>query len=87
MTAPATTTVRVRNHEAEGWGGNGPLRVCVETVEIPDPCLTCGGPRGETRGLNQCYDGVYSHVNVWTNPCGHVDYYEMVLAAGRREWR
>jgi hypothetical protein len=95
VTGPAMTTVRVRNRAAEAphWG-HGLLRVCVDTVEIPDACLTCGGPRGETGGLNQCDDGAYYNVNVWQNPCGHVDSYPMVLAIVatgqgrrlRREW-
>ncbi|MFB6456527.1 hypothetical protein ACE38W_14735 [Chitinophaga sp. Hz27] len=45
------------------------------TIEISDLCPVCGGPRGEpTQGLS--YDGSRRlNVSVWSNPCGHIDYY------------
>lgn len=45
------------------------------TVEIADTCPVCGGPRGEPRGYNFFEDGETFHVNVWDNPCGHIDSY------------
>ena len=72
--------VNDRAADARSWG-NGPWRgPALRTIEIADTCPTCGGPRGEVRGYNGIEDGVGYHVNVWTNPCGHIDYYEAVLA-------
>ena len=65
-------TIRVR--ALENWG-SGPFTPELCTVDISDTCPTCGGPRGEVRGMNQYEDGVYYHVNVWDNPCGHIDLY------------
>lgn len=41
-------------------------------------CPVCGGPRGEVeQGFS--YDGSrHLLVNVWKNPCGHVDKYDDV---------
>ena len=57
--------------------------VTVRTVTIPATCPTCGGPRGEPRNHNQCEDGDWLSVDVWKNPCGHVDSYTDVLAEAR----
>jgi hypothetical protein len=73
-------TVRVRDHEAEdaSWG-SGLFAPAIRTVTIPAVCPTCGGPRGAARGFNQHEDGVWFNVDVWDNPCGHVDYYRAVI--------
>jgi len=48
------------------------------TVKLYWTCPTCGGPRGEI-GTGFSYDGSRRLVvNVWENPCGHVDYYPNV---------
>jgi len=48
------------------------------TIEISDFCPICGGPRGvPIQGLS--YDGNRPlNVSIWSNPCGHVDYYSRV---------
>ena len=72
-------TIRDRGAEAP-WGSAGLITPITRKVEIADTCPTCGGPRGEPRGLNQCDDGAYYWVQVWDNPCGHRDMYVDVLA-------
>lgn len=80
-----TMTVRVRDRGAEPPWGHGLARVVVRRITISDRCPICGGPRGEPRNLNQCDDGNYYSVDIWENPCGHIDSYPNVLAeaAGR----
>src|SRR5690606_41858302 len=51
----------------------------IRQVTIPAACPRCGGPRGVARNLNQCDDGAYYSVDVWDNPCGHVDMYAAVV--------
>jgi hypothetical protein len=48
------------------------------TGTISDKCPVCGGPRGEiTKGFS--YDGSRRLVvDMWRNPCGHVDKYSKV---------
>lgn len=74
-----TMTVRVRDRAAESAWGSGPLNPVVRQVTIPATCPRCGGPRGAARNLNQCDDGAYYSVDVWDNPCGHVDMYAAVV--------
>lgn len=73
-------TVRVRNRAAETPWGSGLTNPQVQTITIPAVCPTCGGERGEPRNLNQCDDGAHYAVDVWDNPCGHVDSYTAVIA-------
>lgn len=75
-----TMTVRVRNHDAEPPWGSGPTSPVVSTITISATCPVCGGQRGEARSSNQSEDGTHFAVDVWENPCGHVDYYVSVLA-------
>jgi hypothetical protein len=42
-------------------------------------CPTCGSPRGDRRNLNQCDDGAFYSVDIWTNGCGHQDPYAAVV--------
>lgn len=74
-TAPevATRTVTIPAREQhDGYYGR---RVTLRWV-----CPICGGPRGEpTHGFS--YDGSRRlPVDMWTNPCGHVDKYSAVRA-------
>lgn len=79
-TLPAETiTVTVRDQSREPAWGSGPLRVCTRAVEISAFCRICGARRGERRGFNQAEDGIYFWVQVWENPCGHVDLYPDVV--------
>ncbi len=75
----ATIKVRVRDRSAEAPWGYGLTSPVVRTVEISADCPKCGQPRGERRGLNQCDDGAFYNVEVWDNPCGHVDQYADVV--------
>jgi hypothetical protein len=80
-----TMTVRVRDRSAELPWGVGPTNPVVRTVTISDHC-PCGAKRGEPRNLNQCEDGAHYSVDVWQNPCRHVDQYEdVVTEAAERE--
>lgn len=87
MSTADTMKVRVRDRSAEAPWGSGPVRPVVRTVEISTKCPVCGGKRGKPANLNQVDDGEYYSVDVWTNPCGHVDYYEDVVkeAAAREQ--
>jgi hypothetical protein len=78
-------TVRVRDSAAGSalWGTSGPFTPIIRTVQISSNCPACGARRGEIRGDNGCEDGAYYHVNVWDNPCGHIDYYPAVLREAR----
>lgn len=79
-------TARVRDRGGERPWGHGPTTVAVRTVTIGSACPQCGADRGRPVNLNQHDDGVYYSVDVWTNPCGHVDTYTAVLAeAAERE--
>lgn len=79
VTDSSTMTVRVRDRASEKPWGVGFTDPCVRTVTISAACPKCGGERGEPRNLNQAEDGAYYSVDIWTNPCGHVDYYGDVV--------
>lgn len=50
------------------------------TATVPWVCLECSGPRGEPF-KGQSYDGSRRlEVDVWNNPCGHVEKYAAVRA-------
>lgn len=74
-----TMRVRVRDRSAEAPWGSGPVNPLVRTVEIPYSYPRCGADRGRPRNLNQCEDGAHYSVDVWENPCGHVDLYDDVV--------
>lgn len=81
---PQLMTVRVRDRDAEApWGSPGLITPRVRTITISALCPECPGLRGEPMNRDLCDDGAYYSVDVWTNPCGHVDTHEAVLA----EWR
>ncbi|MFF4900543.1 hypothetical protein [Streptomyces sp. NPDC001068] len=82
---PTRMTVRVR-HDGTGPGYEG---AGVLTVTISTCCPRCGGPRGvETvRPYAFVHDGDHLTVHRWSNPCGHVDLYENVVAEARQEER
>jgi hypothetical protein len=75
----ATMTVTVRDRSAEAAWGVGLIRPVTRTITISAHCPVCGEKRGEPQGLNQCDDGAYYWVQVWTNPCGHTDMYANVV--------
>jgi hypothetical protein len=86
MTTPDTMTVTVRDQSAEAPWGSGLTNPVTRTVTISALCQVpgCGTRRGEPRGHNSCDDGAYYWVQVWDNPCGHVDRYEDVIAEAKR---
>lgn len=82
-----TMKVRVRDSaaEAHSWSDER-FRPVIRTITISAVCPVCGGPRGEAREHTWTTNNVPYIVDVWGNPCGHVDYYENVVkeAAARR---
>ena len=55
----------------------GEYRRVIE-VEISDNCPKCGGARGKPE-VGYTYDGsIRIIVDIWENPCGHIDKYEDV---------
>jgi hypothetical protein len=82
-TQPATMTVTVRDRASEAPWGVGLTNPVTRKITISAFCPVCGGRRGEPQGLNQCDDGAFYWVQVWKNPCGHLDMYEDVLNEAR----
>jgi hypothetical protein len=78
-----TMTVTIRDRSAERPWGSGPTNPVTRTVTISALCPRCGGRRGEPTGLNQCDDGAFYWVQVWSNPCGHVDMYADVVVEAK----
>lgn len=74
--------VTVRDRNAEGPWGSGPTNPTLVTIDIPNTCPRCGGPRGNPRHVRQHDDGVTYWVDVWDNPCGHLDRYTDVVKEG-----
>ncbi|WP_114152976.1 hypothetical protein [Chromobacterium haemolyticum] len=56
----------------------------IVTVQIPDACPQCGGPRGTPALRRYCEEGAFYYVDNWDNPCGHVDFYPAVLAEAKQ---
>ncbi|OMC00343.1 hypothetical protein A5733_04325 [Mycobacterium sp. NS-7484] len=75
-----TMTVTVRDRAAESPWGSGPINPITRTVTIAAACPRCGARRGTPQGLRQCDDGAFYWVQVWHNPCGHIDYYDNVIS-------
>ena len=69
MAATRTVTIPARDDHA----GRHKMK-----VDLPWLCPTCGGPRGEpAAGIS--FDGSRRlSVDTWTNPCGHIDFYNKV---------
>jgi len=80
---PVTMTVTVRDRSAEAPWGQGLSRPVTRKVTISARCPACDGRRGEPRGLNSSEDGEYYWVQIWDNPCGHVDDYAAVVAEAK----
>jgi hypothetical protein len=78
-TPTETMTVTVRDRSKEAPWGSGPTNPCVRKVTISAFCPIDGERRGEPTGLNSCDDGAHYWVQVWSNPCGHVDSYADVI--------
>ena len=74
-----TMNVTIRDRSAESPWGSGRTNPIARTITIAACCPVCGEGRGEPQGLNQCDDGAYYWVQVWTNPCGHKDNYASVV--------
>lgn len=74
-----TMTVTVRDRASEAPWGSGRCTPVLRTITIPAFCPDCGGRRGSPRGVNQCDDGEWYWVQIWENPCGHVDLYSRVI--------
>lgn len=54
----------------------------VTEVSIKTRCPVCGGPRGKPAPEMRGAYGRVHEVDVWTNPCGHVDLCTHVLIEG-----
>lgn len=80
---PETMTVRVRDRASEKPWGIGFTDPCVRTITISATCPRCGSERGKPQNLNQAEDGAHYSVDVWTNPCGHIDAYVDVVKEAR----
>lgn len=76
-------TIRDRATEDARWGQPGLFSPVLRTIEIPDTCPVCGGPRGVPTKRPFYEDGVTFAVDCWTNPCGHIDSYVDVLKEGK----
>jgi hypothetical protein len=74
-------TIMYRNsyHGGDGWTYYPLL------VTIMNNCPKCGAPRGKPKPHNQCEDGEFFCVDVWNNPCGHLDSYKDVYFESRKE--
>lgn len=88
-----TMTVRVRDNAAEArWWGHGRGGPIIRAVTVGVYCQypaddgngVCGKRRGDVRNHNFCDDGEWASVDVWTNACGHIEMYELVLAEADR---
>ena len=56
------------------WDGGDPANHAPLEVEIFDHCPKCGGRRGSPlKTIDVESDGKYQ-VDIWVNPCGHIDY-------------
>ena len=65
------------------WGQHGYLTPVLREVEISGTCPVCGGPRGEPNSRRTSEEGMVFDVDVWRNPCGHVDKYRDVLVEAK----
>lgn len=82
---PDTMTVTIRDRSAEAPWGYGLTAPITRMVTISAFCPVCGERRGEPRGMHQCDDGAWYWVQVWENPCGHIDRYaDVVIEAVER---
>jgi hypothetical protein len=73
--------IRDRTTEAKMWGSPN-WHITLRTVEIHDTCPVCGGPRGTPKPRMFMEDGEPYSVDVWENPCRHIDRYEDLLTEG-----
>lgn len=74
-----TVTVVDRKAMEDCYGTSSFSGVIKRTVEILPVCPVCGELRGEIRNHRFHEWGEWHDVDVWTNPCGHVDRYRDVL--------
>jgi hypothetical protein len=80
---PQRMTVRVSTLLGDGPGYEG---IGIVTVSVAPHCPECGGPRGWDQVHPDPFvrDDVTFVRDRWSNPCGHVDMYDAVLAESRR---
>lgn len=81
-----TMTVRIYDNAAErkAWGTPAYRGRIVRALTIAATCPICGGPRGEPRSQREVHDDDWYTVDVWSNPCQHVDYYDAVVREAAR---
>lgn len=78
-TVHAEPLVAVRIPGSADHGGTHRIKVRLRWV-----CPTCGGPRGAVHPAISFDGSRRLACDGWTNPCGHIDYYQAVRReAGR----
>jgi len=63
----------------DSWGSPGLYTVITQTVEISDRCSVCDKERGKPTRKSFYEGGQTYSVDVWSNPCGHIDEYFDVI--------
>jgi hypothetical protein len=61
------------------WGKPNCPYPLVRLIILDWTCPICGGPRGTIYNRTHHEDGSTLLINVWLNPCGHVDKYQDVI--------
>lgn len=74
-----TVTIMYRN----SWSGGDGWTYYPVTVTIAATCPVCGEPRGTPTRRLFCEDGEWYDLDVWENPCGHLDRYQDVYAEAK----
>ena len=68
-------TVMYRNN----WFGGDGWIYYPKTIKINDTCPICGLLRGKPKSYRFHEDGNWFTVDIWENPCGHLDTYAECL--------
>ena len=58
------------------WVGGDGWTYYPKTIKIADNCPICGKKRGVPQSKTFCEDGEWFTVDVWENPCNHIDKYQ-----------
>ena len=61
------------------WGSPNTPYPLVRTIVLDWVCPQCGGPRGKLSSRHQYESGTSFYINIWQNPCGHLDLYADVI--------